>query len=200
MKTVTENNSSDLAHYVKVHLNDNVKDVCMLNNVLNIYTLPRLLPKVLAFLRDDANCKFTCLTDIFAIDYPEKEERFEVLYQILSHKLNQRAIVRITTDGIKLVKSVCQVYESAFWYEQEVWDMFGICFAEHYDLRRIYNDFGFKGYPLRKDFPLKGEFEKKYAEHKIHLCELKEQSLSNFNDLDAASKTLAANITSKKSG
>lgn len=161
-----ENNLDNLAVYIKASLGDSVRDVYVKKDVLNVITQPRLLPRVLSFLRDDANCKFSSLTNIFGIDNPLKEERFEVLYHILSHRLNQRAVVRIVTDGVKLVKSVSNVYESAPWYEQEVWDMFGICFAEHLDLRRLYNDFGFKGFPLRKDFPLKGEFCKIYDDNK----------------------------------
>ncbi|MGD9638541.1 MAG: NADH-quinone oxidoreductase subunit C [Alphaproteobacteria bacterium] len=161
-----ENNLENLAAYIEASLQDSIKNVVIKNGILNIYAQPRLLPRVLSFLRDDANCRFSSLTNISGIDYPEKEERFEVLYHILSHELNQRIIVRITNDGLKLVKSVSQVYDSAVWYEQEVWDMFGICFAEHPDLRRLYNDFGFKGYPLRKDFPLNGEFEKKFDDNR----------------------------------
>jgi NADH-quinone oxidoreductase subunit C len=100
--------------------------------------------------------------DILGVDYPEQEERFEVVYQFLSLRHNQRVRVKVTTDEDSPVPSVAGIYPSAIWYEREVWDMYGVFFADHPDLRRILTDYGFEGHPLRKDFPLTGYVELRY--------------------------------------
>jgi NADH-quinone oxidoreductase subunit C len=118
--------------------------------------------RIATFLRDDANCQFQQLVDILGVDYPEQEERFEVVYQFLSLRHNQRVRVKVTTDEDTPVPSVAGIYPSAIWYEREVWDMYGVFFADHPDLRRILTDYGFEGHPLRKDFPLTGYVELRY--------------------------------------
>ena len=118
--------------------------------------------RIATFLRDDANCQFQQLVDILGVDYPEREERFEVVYQFLSLRHNQRVRVKVTTDEDTPVPSVAGLYPSAVWYEREVWDMYGVFFADNPDLRRILTDYGFEGHPLRKDFPLTGYVELRY--------------------------------------
>ena len=118
--------------------------------------------KVLTFLRDDQNCLFKQLVDISGVDYPEEEERFEVVYNLLSLNHNQRIRVKLTTDETTPVPSVTSVYSSANWFEREAWDLYGVFFANHPDLRRILTDYGFEGHPLRKDFPLTGHVEVRY--------------------------------------
>ncbi len=118
--------------------------------------------KVLTFLRDDANCLFKQLMDLCGVDYPEREQRFEVAYNLLSMKHNQRVRVLVSTDEDTPVPSVTGVYSTAGWFEREAWDMYGIYFSDHPDLRRLLTDYGFEGHPLRKDFPLTGYVEVRY--------------------------------------
>ena len=117
---------------------------------------------MLTFLRDDANCQFKLLMDVCGVDYPDRDERFDVVYNLLSLKLNQRVRVKVTTDEDTPVPSVTGVFRSANWYEREAWDLYGIFFSDHPDLRRILTDYGFEGHPLRKDFPLTGYVEVRY--------------------------------------
>lgn len=118
--------------------------------------------RVLTLLRDDAQCRFTQLIDVTAVDFPERPERFEIVYQLLSLHTNNRIRVKISTDENTPVPSVCGVFSVANWFEREVWDMYGVMFAGHPDHRRILTDYGFEGHPLRKDFPLTGYVEVRY--------------------------------------
>jgi NADH-quinone oxidoreductase subunit C len=117
---------------------------------------------VLKFLRDDAKCKFRMLIDITAVDYPQRAERFEVVYHLLSLSKNQRVRVKVNAAEDEQVPTATGVYSAAEWFEREVWDMFGIFFKDHPDLRRILTDYGFDGHPLRKEFPLTGYTEVRY--------------------------------------
>ena len=117
---------------------------------------------VMKFLRDDSECMFETLIDICGVDYPERQERFEVVYHLLSMQLNQRIRVKLGCDEETAVPSVVEIFPAANWYEREAFDMYGIQFAGHPDLRRILTDYGFEGYPLRKDFPLTGHVEVRY--------------------------------------
>jgi NADH-quinone oxidoreductase subunit C len=116
----------------------------------------------LTFLRDDPACQFVCLTDLSGVDYPEREKRFEIVYLLLSPKLNRRVRVKIEADEATPVPSVVSVFPAADWYEREAYDMFGVLFEGHPDLRRILTDYGFDGHPLRKDFPMTGFVELRY--------------------------------------
>ncbi|MBV8472903.1 MAG: NADH-quinone oxidoreductase subunit C [Hyphomicrobiales bacterium] len=118
--------------------------------------------EALTFLRDDPGCQFVCFTDLTAADYPDRAKRFEVVYQLLSPKLNQRIRVKIETDEETPVPSTISVFPASNWYEREVYDLFGILFDGHPDLRRILTDYGFDGHPLRKDFPMTGFVEVRY--------------------------------------
>ncbi|MAF47315.1 MAG: NADH-quinone oxidoreductase subunit C [Rhodospirillales bacterium] len=118
--------------------------------------------KVLTFLRDDVNCQFKQLMDVCGADYPEREKRFEVVYNLLSLTQNARIRVIAETDEQTPVPSVTGVFSSAGWWERETWDLYGIYFSDHPDLRRILTDYGFEGHPLRKDFPLTGYVEVRY--------------------------------------
>jgi NADH-quinone oxidoreductase subunit C len=121
-----------------------------------------LVPEIIQFLRDDPLCRFGCLIDICGVDYPEREERFDVVYHLLSPWLNQRIRVRTRTDAANPVPSIVSLFPGADWFEREAYDLYGILFANHPDLRRILTDYGFQGYPLRKDFPLTGFVELRY--------------------------------------
>ncbi|TVQ82195.1 MAG: NADH-quinone oxidoreductase subunit C [Micavibrio sp.] len=120
--------------------------------------------EVLAFLRDDTQCAFKMLLDICGVDYPEHHERFEVVYHLLSLKHNHRIRVKLETDEMTPIPTVTGIFSTAGWFEREVWDMFGVFFDGHPDLRRILTDYGFQGHPLRKDFPLTGFVEVRYDE------------------------------------
>ena len=114
---------------------------------------------LLAFLRDDPKCLFKQLIDICGVDWPERPKRFDVVYNLLSLKLNQRIRLKVATDEATPVPSAAAVYSAAGWFEREAYDLYGVWFADHPDLRRILTDYGFEGHPLRKDFPLTGFVE-----------------------------------------
>jgi NADH-quinone oxidoreductase subunit C len=122
------------------------------------------LLEVLRFLRDDPKCRFNVLCDICGVDYPDRLQRFDVVYNLLSLSQNQRVRLKLETDEEQPVASATGVYSSAGWWEREAWDLFGIFFSDHPDLRRILTDYGFDGHPLRKDFPLTGFVELRYDE------------------------------------
>ncbi len=120
------------------------------------------IAEILRILRDDTALALTQLMDLCGVDYPERPERFDVVYHLLSLRHNARLRVKIQTDEVTPVPSVTAIYGAAGWFEREAWDMFGIAFADHPDLRRILTDYGFEGHPLRKDFPLSGFVEVRY--------------------------------------
>ncbi len=120
--------------------------------------------RLMTFLRDDSICLFRQLIDLCGVDYPEREERFEVVYNLLSVTQNQRIRVKVSTDEATPVPSVSGVFSTAGWFEREAWDMYGIAFSDHPDLRRLLTDYGFEGHPMRKDFPLTGYVEVRYDE------------------------------------
>lgn len=134
--------------------------------ILVVTTTRDALINTLCFLRDGSRSLFKVLTDITAVDYPERPERFEVVYNLLSLKFNSRLRVKVLTDEKTAVPSASSLFSSACWYEREVWDMYGVCFDKNPDLRRILTDYGFEGHPLRKDFPLTGYVEVRYDEEK----------------------------------
>jgi NADH-quinone oxidoreductase subunit C len=120
------------------------------------------IPEIFRLLRDDPLCRFGCLIDICGVDYPEREERFDVVYHLLSPWLNHRIRVRAKTDAAHPVPSIVGLFPAADWFEREAYDLYGILFSGHPDLRRILTDYGFQGHPLRKDFPLTGFVELRY--------------------------------------
>ncbi|QPH54727.1 NADH-quinone oxidoreductase subunit C [Pontivivens ytuae] len=131
---------------------------------LTVTVIPSAIAKFLAFLREDAACQFQTLVDITAVDHPGREKRFDLVYHLLSMRQNQRIRVKAGVREKEIVPSITGVYQSADWYEREVFDMFGILFSGHPDLRRILTDYGFRGHPLRKDFPTTGYTEVRYDE------------------------------------
>jgi NADH-quinone oxidoreductase subunit C len=118
--------------------------------------------ETLRWLRDDAGAQFVSIIDISGADYPEREKRFDVVYHLLSPKLNRRVRVKVATDEETPIASATAVYPGADWYEREIYDLFGVLFDGHPDLRRILTDYGFDGHPLRKDFPMTGFVEVRY--------------------------------------
>jgi NADH-quinone oxidoreductase subunit C len=129
---------------------------------LTLTVVPVRLIETLQFLRDDPAAQFVSIIDISGVDYPQREKRFDVVYHLLSPKLNRRVRVKVETDEDTAVMSATAVYPGADWYEREVYDLFGVLFQGHPDLRRILTDYGFDGHPLRKDFPMTGFVEVRY--------------------------------------
>ena len=153
---------SELAEYVAAAFPGEVAAAEVAFRELVVAVDRESIVKVLTFLRDDANCGFRVLVDICGVDWPERETRFDVVYNLLSLTHNQRIRVKVQTDERSPLSSVAGVFSSAGWYEREAWDMYGIMFSGHPDLRRLLTDYGFEGHPLRKDFPLTGHVELRY--------------------------------------
>ena len=152
----------DLGEYVAAALPNEVQGAGVTNGELVVTIHRDAIVRVLKFLRDDANCQFKLLMDVCGVDWPGREPRFDVVYNLLSLVHNTRLRVKLETDDGAPVPSVVNVFSSAGWWEREAWDMYGIPFADHPDLRRLLTDYGFEGHPLRKDFPLTGYVEIRY--------------------------------------
>ena len=154
----------DLGEYIQSAQPEAVLEVTQDRDELILICPAEHIGRLLTFMRDDANCLFKQLTAICGADYPERADRFDVVYNLLSFRHNQRARVKVRAGEDTMVPSVTSVYSSAGWYEREVWDLYGVMFAGNPDLRRILTDYGFDGHPLRKDFPLTGFVEVRYDE------------------------------------
>ena len=152
----------DLGDYIAGQLPDEVSGTALTSGELTVSANRDHVVKVLTFLRDDVNCAFKLLIDVCGVDYPERDSRFDVVYSMLSPSHNIRIRVKVETDEDTPVPSVTEIFSSANWWEREAWDMFGIYFSGHPDLRRILTDYGFEGHPMRKDFPLTGYVELRY--------------------------------------
>jgi NADH-quinone oxidoreductase subunit C len=152
----------DLGQYIEAARSADVLEQGVDKGELWMVVKAEALISLLTFLRDDQNCQFKQLVDICGVDYPKREERFEVVYNLLSLKHNQRIRVKISASEEKPVTSAYEVFSSAIWFEREIFDLYGVYFSSHPDLRRILTDYGFEGYPLRKDFPLTGYVEVRY--------------------------------------
>lgn len=131
-----------------------IQQYSVVKDELTLYVAPDGVVPTMTFLRDHTNCQFKSVMDICGVDYPSRAKRFEVVYNLLSVKHNSRIRVKTYADEVSPVPSVTGLFRGADWYEREVWDMFGVFFSGHPDLRRILTDYGFEGHPLRKDFPL----------------------------------------------
>ena len=129
---------------------------------LNVTTTTENVIALLTFLRDDAKCGFVNMTDICGVDWPQRPDRFDVVYHLLSPKKNLRIRIKVPVAEDQPVPSACGIYPGADWFERETWDMYGVLFTGHPDLRRILTDYGFEGHPLRKDFPTTGFVEVRY--------------------------------------
>lgn len=153
---------TDLSDAVSVRLGEKVIGSQIAFGELTIDIERAAIKGVLKLLRDDARCQFEVLIDVCGVDWPAREDRFDVVYHLLSPRLNQRIRVKLKTNEVEPVPSVVEIFPSADWFEREAYDMYGILFADHPDLRRLLTDYGFQGYPLRKDFPLTGYVETRY--------------------------------------
>lgn len=153
-----------LQNYLKKNLKKSMFSADIVHDELLISVRKYALKKTVKQLRDDPMCDFNILLDITAVDYPARDNRFDVVYHFLSLKKNQRIRLKVMTDENTPIDSVVELYSTAGWFEREVWDMYGIYFNDNPDLRRILTDYGFEGHPLRKDFPLTGYVELRYDE------------------------------------
>ena len=154
----------ELAAHIAARKGDAVLDSHVAQGELTLVVAPQRLVALMDFLKTDPACRFSTLVDITAIDYPTREARFDVVYHLLSMYRNQRIRLKLSLREDRMVPSIISVHPSANWFEREVFDMFGILFAGHPDLRRILTDYGFRGHPLRKDFPTTGFTEVRYDE------------------------------------
>jgi NADH-quinone oxidoreductase subunit C len=143
-------------------LGPSVTGYAVAHGELTVTTRASDIVAVMRFLRDDPRCLFWCLLDVTAVDWPSRERRFDVVYHLLSPKLNLRIRVKLETDETTPVPTVIDVFPAADWFERETYDLYGVVFVGHPDMRRILTDYGFEGHPLRKDFPLTGFVEVRY--------------------------------------
>ncbi len=153
---------NELASYIREARPSLVDDAVVAHGELTLTAACDNIVPLLTFLRDDVQCAFVSFIDICGVDYPAREKRFDVVYHLLSPRQNTRIRVKVMTAEDQPVPSVCSVYPGADWFEREAWDMYGILFTGHPDLRRILTDYGFEGHPLRKDFPTTGFVEVRY--------------------------------------
>ena len=175
---------SDLEKKINSELNTKINDSKIVHEQLYLSIDNEDLPDVILFLKTDKDTKFKQLIDITAVDYPENLKRFKMVYLFLSHQFNQRIIISSLINENEVVPSLTKIFPSANWMEREVFDMYGVKFKDHPDLRRILTDYGFEGYPLRKDFPLTGHNEVRYSEDEkkvIYEPVKLEQNYRNFD-------------------
>lgn len=154
----------ELADFIKSELKSAVEAATVEHDELTITVKREEILAVLKFLRDDPRCKFTCFIDICGVDYPSRPNRFDVVYHLLSLNQNNRIRLRLETDEDTPVPSAVGIFPGALWFEREAYDLYGIAFSGHPDLRRLLTDYGFQGHPLRKDFPTTGYVEVRYDE------------------------------------
>ena len=153
---------NELGDYLAVKRGEAIVSWYVAFGELTIVVAREQIVSLLKTLRDEPRCQFECLIDICGVDYPSRERRFDVVYHLLSPRQNTRLRLKVETDELTPVPSVVEIYPSANWFEREAFDLYGILFANHPDLRRILTDYGFRGHPLRKDFPLTGYVEVRY--------------------------------------
>ena len=177
----------ELAEYVSGKAGAAFRSSSISRGELALRCVREQLPAALKFLRDDANCLFKMLVDVTAVDRPEREERFDVVYNLLSLAHNQRVRVKVAAGEETPVPSAVACYSAAGWFEREVWDMFGVRFSGHPDLRRMLTDYGFEGHPLRKDFPLTGYVEVRYDEERKSVVYEPVSLVQDFRNFDFTS-------------
>ena len=175
---------ADLERTVNSGLTTSVKKSEIKFNQLFIDIDIENLISTILFLKTNEKCKFKQLIDITAVDYPQKEKRFKVVYLLLSHENNLRIVISSQIEEKEKIPSITKIFPSANWMEREVFDMYGISFKDHPDLRRILTDYGFKGYPLRKDFPLTGHTQVRYSEDKKKVVSEKVKLDQEYRDFD----------------
>jgi NADH-quinone oxidoreductase subunit C len=151
-----------LSDYIASSLGEAIVDRAVAYDELTVVARRDDIVRVVEFLRDDPQCRFVCFIDICGADYPAREQRFDVVYHLLSPYQNTRIRVNVKTDEVTPVPSLIGLFPAANWYERETYDLYGVLFSGHPDLRRLLTDYGFEGHPLRKDFPMTGYVEVRY--------------------------------------
>lgn len=182
----------DLGEQIEGAMPQSVTDVAVAYGELSVTVHAEQIIPVLTYLRDDSNCRFRQLIDLTAVDYPDRSARFDVVYHLLSIHQNQRIRVKVTVAEDALVPTAVGLFPAANWFEREVFDMFGIRFADHPDLRRILTDYGFSGHPLRKDFPVTGFVQVRYDDEQKRVVNEPVQLTQEFRSFDFLSPWEAA--------
>jgi NADH-quinone oxidoreductase subunit C len=178
------NNLIDLEKIINSELTTKIKNSVINHDQLYLNIDNEDILEVIIFLKTNNETKFRQLIDITAVDYPENERRFKLIYLLLSHEINQRIVIDCFINENEILPTITSIFPSANWMEREVFDMYGIKFKDHPDLRRILTDYNFKGHPLRKDFPLTGHTEVRYSEDKkkvVYESVKLEQNYRNFD-------------------
>ncbi len=173
-----------LGQTIKTALSASVESYEVAYGELTVFAKAADLVKVATFLRDDPACQFVSIIDVTAVDWPSREQRFDVVYHLLSPRLNQRIRLIVRTDEVTPVPSVVGVWRGANWYERETFDLYGVLFTGHPDMRRILTDYGFEGHPLRKDFPLTGYVEVRYDDEQKRVVYDKVRLAQEFRSFD----------------
>lgn len=174
----------ELGEHISDQCADAVKGFHVRHGELTIIAERDSIVKLAKFLKDDNQCVFETMIDICGVDWPERTQRFEVVYHFLSMRLNQRVRVKISTDEANAVPSLVALHPSANWFEREAFDMYGIRFAGHPDMRRLLTDYGFEGYPMRKDFPLTGYTEVRYDDLEKRVVNEPVQLVQEYRNFD----------------
>ena len=177
-------NLSDIEKKINSELATKINESNLSHNQIFLKIDNEDLLEVVTFLKTNNQTKFRQLIDITAVDYPERPKRFKMVYLLLSHQFNQRTIISFDINENELVSSLSKIFPSANWMEREVFDMYGIKFKDHPDLRRILTDYQFEGFPLRKDFPLTGHSEVRYSESKKKVIYEDIKLEQNYRDFD----------------
>ena len=174
----------DLANHLDTTLGDYLQSSEIRLGELTLRVHGDALERIIKFLRDDSACHFEMLVDVCGVDYPDRDPRFDVVYHLLSISNNLRICVQAGVDEEGSIPSVSALYSSAGWYEREVWDLYGVYFTDHPDLRRILTDYGFEGHPLRKDFPLTGYVEVRYDDEQKRVVYEPVKLTQDFRNFD----------------
>ena len=177
-------NLNDLEKKINSELTTKIKDSEIRHNQLYLNIDSEDLIDVTLFIKNNDNTKFRQLIDITVVDYPENTQRFKVVYLFLSHEFNQRIILNYLINENEVIPSLTEIFPAANWMEREVFDMYGVKFKDHPDLRRILTDYGFEGHPLRKDFPLTGHTEVRYSEEKKKVISEPVKLEQNYRNFD----------------
>jgi NADH-quinone oxidoreductase subunit C len=175
---------ADLAAHIEASLPGVVTGKKIAVGELTVDTTPADILRLLAFLRDDPKCEFKILIDICGVDWPNRAQRFDVVYHFLSLTKNHRVRVKLAVDENTSVPSAVGIYPTANWFEREAFDMYGVAFSDHPDMRRLLTDYGFSGFPLRKDFPLTGFVETRYDDQLKRVVYQPVQLVQEFRDFD----------------
>ncbi len=174
----------DLGEHIASELQELGVEWDVSNDELTLLTSADSVIDVLRFLRDDPSCRFVCFIDLCGVDYPAREKRFDVVYHLLSPYQNSRIRLKVQTDEDTPVPSAVELFPAANWFEREAFDLYGILFSGHPDLRRILTDYGFSGYPLRKDFPMTGHVEVRYDDEKKKVVYEPVKLVQEFRNFD----------------